>query len=162
MFRHALVPVDGTALSKTAIATALQLARSVAGKVTFFHVALPRDFSPYGGYAYGLALPVQHLDEVKSSAHRHLAAAEALAVKAGVACAAHYIVSESPSHAILRAAKKYRCDGIVMATNARSGLERWLLGSETQKVLAGTRLPVMVLRAKGGSTKRPTARDTAS
>ena len=156
MFSHALVPIDGSPLSKSAISTALGLAKSIGGKVTFFHVATPRDFSPYGGYAYGLALPVQHIDEVKTAAHTHLAAAEKLAMKAGVPCAAHYVVADSPAAAILRAAKNYRCNGIVMATNARSGLERLLLGSETQKVLAASRLPVMVLR--GAGRKQPGAK----
>ena len=150
MFSHALVPIDGSTLSNAAISTALELALSVGGKITFFHVATPRDFSPYGGYAYGLALPIQHLDEVRTAAHAHLAAAEKMAIEAGVPCAAQYVVSESPAAAILRAAKKYRCNGIVMATHARSGMERLLLGSETQKVLAATKVPVMVLRGPAG------------
>ena len=69
---------------------------------------------------------------------------EQLAREAGVACDAHYAMSDFPATAIVRAVEQYGCDAIVMGSHGRKGLSKLLLGSQTQQVLVSTHVPVLV------------------
>lgn len=75
----------------------------------------------------------------------HLDAVRKIAESAGVTFTGQYALSDFPADAIVTAAKKYRCDGIVMGSHGRSGMRRLLLGSQTQKVLASAKVPVVVI-----------------
>lgn len=147
MFKNILVATDGSDLSRKAARKAIGIAKSLGASVTAFHVApayhmdvtddyIPRDFVLPGAYA----------TRAKRVANRLLESVTKPAAAAGVPCAAYYAVSDFPADAIVKAAKKYKCDAIAMASHGRSGLGRLLLGSQTQKVLAHTKLPVIVLK----------------
>jgi len=148
MFKNILVPTDGSDLSKKAAEKAVALASSLGAKITGFHVApayhpqvnddyyIPRDYMS----------PTQFSTKTKQVAEKHLGAIKKAADAKKVESDMHYVNSDFPSEAILAAAKKYKCDAIVMASHGRTGLSHFFLGSQTQKVIAATKVPVMVIR----------------
>ena len=147
MITHLLVPTDGSKLSDKAVKQAVELAKALKAKITLFH-ATPDMPAPM--YAEGVAVPLvsrrEYTKDAEKSA-RHLL--ERVATKArasGVTIATLHAVSSTPWEAILAAAKKAKCDAIVMASHGRSGIAGFLLGSETTKVLTHSKLPVLVVR----------------
>jgi len=147
MFKNLLVPTDGSALSRHAAKRAVALAKATGAKVTGFHVAPTYKFEFYADYVPpDLMLPPEYEAKAKKVAQRHLDAVRKLADAAGVKFVGQYALSDFPGEAIVAAARKYRCDGIVMGSHGRSGMSRLLLGSQTQKVLASAKVPVVVIR----------------
>ena len=147
MFRNILVPTDGSALSRKAVKKAVTLAKETGARVTGFHVAPSYQFNVYADYIPpDFILPKEYAVQQKKVAARHLEAIKKQCAAAGVRCATYFVCSDFAADAIVKAAKKYKCDLIAMASHGRSGLTKLLLGSETQKVLAGTRIAVLVLR----------------
>jgi len=147
MFRNILVPTDGSALSKKAIKRAVTLARETGARVTGFHVAPAYRFNVYADYVPpDFITPKDYEARTKKVAARHLEVVKKACAAAGVRCATAYVSSDYAADAIVRAAKKYKCDLIAMASHGRSGLSKLLIGSETQKVLANTKIAVLVLR----------------
>jgi nucleotide-binding universal stress UspA family protein len=147
MFRNILVPTDGSALSRKAIKRAVQLAKEQKGRVTGYYVGPAwnprlRDDS----IAYRVVTPDQHAAQVKKVATRVLNAVRTEAEKAGVPCTTAYATDNFPYLKIVEAASRNGCDLILMATHGRRGISRLLLGSETSKVLAHSKVPVLVCR----------------
>ncbi|GAB2881563.1 universal stress protein [Pseudoduganella ginsengisoli] len=146
MFNNILFPTDGSDLSAKATATVIDLARKHGGRIVAISVLQPYPFVPMGDT--GIAVPdmgtyeARMLDITKDNVNKVAAAAQA----AGVPCEAVTSMSASPYEAIVEAAETHGCDAIVMASHGRKGLNKLFLGSETQKVLAHTTLPVLVLR----------------
>jgi nucleotide-binding universal stress UspA family protein len=146
MFTNILVPTDGSPLSNRAVKAAGLLALACGAKVTLFHVVpeykLPADPE---GYIYNYGTKSGYLKETGANAARLIGKAEdLLGAKARVV--GMHVYSDSPAKAIIAAAKKEKADVIVMASHGRRGIEKLLLGSETQKVLALSKLPVMVIK----------------
>lgn len=147
MFKNILVPVDGSAFSAKALKKALALAKMSGGKITGFHVAPAYRAEVYADYVPPTYISPKEFDKrIRQVAEKHLATVSKAAAAAGVQAECHFISSDFPADAIVKAAVKYRCDLIAMASHGRRGLSKLLLGSETQKVLANTKLPVLVLR----------------
>lgn len=147
MFKHILVPTDGSKLSLKAIKEAVQLAKSVGAKITGF-CATP-DFSTtyYGeGHALRIPSPKEQAEIQEQVARKHLSAIEVEAEVEKVPCDVMHVTSDSPYEAIIDAAKKQKCDLIVMASHGRRGLSALVLGSETHKVLIHSKIPVLVCR----------------
>ena len=84
--------------------------------------------------------------ESREHARKILASVEKRAHAAGVPCTTAAVVGDAPYLRIIAAARKHKCDLIIMASHGRSGLSGLLLGSETARVLAHSKIPVMVLR----------------
>ena len=147
MFRHILVSTDGSPRSGRAIKSAAALARISGATLTIFH-AIPAYRTPYYAEGMGFAWPSEtlYLKGLGRDAARILARARALAAKQGIASTTVHAQGEDIALAIVAAAGKVRADLIVMASHGRKGLGKLLLGSETQKVLARTRIPVLVVR----------------
>ena len=147
MYKNLLVATDGSKLSDKAVTHAISLAQSVGAKLTVFYAA--PDY-PLPAYADGVVYePVSRKEYAKLAAEdakKILDAATAKAASAGVGCASAYTIAAAPWEAILAAAKKHKADAIVMASHGRRGISAVLLGSETQKVLTHTKLPVIVVR----------------
>ncbi len=147
MYKHILIPTDGSDLSRKAIAAGVKLAKSIGAKVTGFFAAPPatpvvyKDFVPVG-----YMTPEQHAELIEKTAAKYLGVIEQAAQKAGVACECIHVTNDFPADAILAMAKQKRCDLIFMASHGRRGLAGVLLGSETQKVLTHSKLPVLVYR----------------
>ena len=148
MYKHILVPTDGSRLSRKAIVTATRLAKATGARVTGAFV-----IPPYVPMVYGEAVlyapPSSREDYVKSlrrEGKKALAILDIEARIAGVKSAGTVIANAMPWEGILRAAKSRKCDLIVMASHGRRGLAGLLLGSETTKVLTHSKTPVLVCR----------------
>ena len=147
MFRNILVPTDGSLLSRKAIKRAVQLAKEQKARVTGYYVG--PTWESRGGdesIAYGSVSPQQHAASVEKTATRILGAVRREAAKVGVPCSCSFSTDEYPYVKIVEAAQRNGCDLILMATHGRRGISRLLLGSETSKVLAHSKVPVLVYR----------------
>jgi nucleotide-binding universal stress UspA family protein len=144
MFKRILVPTDGSELSNKAIAAAIDLAKSLGASVVGMTTLEPYSYSNLSEYR------PETLDDYESridqiGAERLGRIADA-AARAGVPVETVAAKSFSPFEAIIDTAKGKSCDLIIMASHGRRGLNAVLLGSETQKVLTHTSVPVMVYR----------------
>ena len=144
MFKRILVPTDGSELSNKAIAAAIDLAKSLGATVVGMTTLEPYSYSNLSEYR------PETLDDYESrmdqiGAERLGRIADA-AARAGVPVETVAAKSFSPFEAIIDTAKGRSCDLIIMASHGRRGLNAVLLGSETQKVLTHTSVPVMVYR----------------
>lgn len=148
MYKRILVPTDGTKLSARAIRAACDLAQTCGAKLTGVYVVPPWVPPMYAeGMIYVADLgPQRHKELMAKAARKALAVVSAEARRAGVACATASPLAAQPWEGILKTARARRCDLIVMASHGRSGVEAILLGSETRKVLAHARQPVLVCR----------------
>jgi nucleotide-binding universal stress UspA family protein len=149
MYKHILVPTDGSALSDKAVAAAIKLASLLGARITAFHAMEPYPLQgAYAAEASGVAelQPELFAERSEEYAKRVLEAFKTMATAAKVECATEYATARSPSHAIVEKARAEKCDLIVMASHGRRGLEGFLLGSETQKVLTHSTIPVLVYR----------------
>jgi nucleotide-binding universal stress UspA family protein len=145
MFKHLLVPTDGSALSETAIQMAVTLAMESGAKVTGLHV-IPE----FHVLAYGTEIIAYEEERVVQSSRKraddHLAVLARAAAQAGIECDTVATNRAHPYEAIISVATQRNCDLIVMASHGRSGVRALLLGSETQKVLTHSQIPVLVVR----------------
>lgn len=148
MYQRILIATDGSRLSRKAIAHGIALAKAVGAAVIGFHARPLPQLAYYGDSAIIIPPSTERLIEKQNvkAAEKHLAAIEAVARKAGVTYKGVHIMNVSPSEAIIRTAKKERCDLIVMASHGRKGVSRLLLGSETNQVLTHSHVPVLVTR----------------
>lgn len=144
MFKHMLLPTDGSPASGRAIAQAVTLAKSADAKITGLHV-MP-EFQVLTCQPQMLEDTCdQFMKECQASADAFLSALKSAADQEGVACETVCVTSDFPHKAIVRMAEGKRCDVIVMASHGRKGITGFLLGSETRKVLSHTKKPVLVL-----------------
>lgn len=147
MYKNILIPTDGSPLSKAAAAKAVQLAKIVGARVTaFFAAPAPTPMVYKGLLPVGYMTPSKHAELTEQLAARHLEQVEKLAQAAGVRCKSVHVTDEFPAEAILAAAKREKCDLIYIASHGRTGFRKTLLGSQTQKVLAQSTVPVLVHR----------------
>jgi nucleotide-binding universal stress UspA family protein len=147
MFKHILIPTDGSALSHKAVVAGIDLARALGARVTGIFAAPPATPVIYSDHLpVGYTTPKEHERMIKASAEKYLDAISSAAKKAKVPFAGVSMTSDYPAETILAVAKKEKCDLIVMASHGRRGLKGVLLGSETQKVLTHSKIPVLVCR----------------
>ena len=147
MFKLILVSTDGTALSNHAVKVATTLASDLGATLLVFHASRTYE-ALYFPDGVGMAWPPKekYQKEAAASADKVLKSACAMAKKADVKVTTAQSYTDSPAEAIIATAKKFKADLIVMASHGRKGLDKLLLGSETQRVLARTKLPVLVVR----------------
>jgi nucleotide-binding universal stress UspA family protein len=145
MFSHILLPTDGSSLSDTAVQKGIQLAKSMHARITGLCV-LPRQ--RYFSYDSELSVEVrkQIAAACQAEVEKHLSLIDTKAREAGVPCRTVCEANDRPYTAIVEAAEKEGCDLIVMASHGRRGIDGLLLGSETQKVLTHSKIPVLVYR----------------
>lgn len=145
MFKKILVPTDGSELSDKAVVAAIGFAKSAGASIVALSVAEPYPYSPVGETAFVPDL-AEYEQKAMDAAREVVDKVAAQAAEAGVACETHTGQSFNPYEEIVRVAEKSGCDVIFMASHGRKGLNRLFVGSETQKVLAHTTLPVLVFR----------------
>ena len=145
MYRHLLVPVDGTDLSTQVVGQAVEFARVLGARITFFH-AVPDHSASLMGEAEVVwsTSPADYVYAFEGRARELLAKAEAAARAQGVPCGTASSVSDRPYEAILAAARDAGCDLIYMASHGRRSHVGMLLGSQTLKVLMQAEIPVLV------------------
>lgn len=144
MFRHILVPTDGSDLSRKAIEGAIDLAQAVNARVTAYACLPQYPYSPFSEVV--IEPPADFLERSEREARVHLQEVERAARNVGVAFDCHTSVHPAPYLGIIEAAEKGGCDVIFMASHGRRGLGSLLIGSETQRVLTHTKIPVIVYR----------------
>jgi nucleotide-binding universal stress UspA family protein len=149
MFKHILIPTDGSRLALKGIKAGVRLAKALGAKVTGVYVILPYVPPMYAEaavmYVPG-ATPQDYEKAAKAHAAKSLAVIERAARSAGVRCATRQVTDLHPWQGILKAARARKCDAIAMASHGRSGLGGLILGSETARVLAHSKTPVLVVR----------------
>jgi len=147
MFKHILVPTDGSKLSEKAVKAAIEFAREAKARVTAFTAVpeypIPSEIELMNKRAMSLH---EYQRKAKASAKRTLRPVSARARKAGVRCEEDYALSDRPCDAIIEAARKHGCDLIFMASHGRRGLSALLHGSQTREVLSRSKVPTLVYR----------------
>lgn len=147
MYKNILVPTDGSPLSQRTIRDAAKLAKALGATLTGFHVAPSYHIEIYTDYVPpDLVTPQQHALNAKKAALRHLEVVKKAAAANGVRCETGYVMSDTPADAIVKAARKHKCDLIYMGSHGRTGLSKLFLGSQTSKVLSQAHIPVLVHR----------------
>jgi nucleotide-binding universal stress UspA family protein len=145
MFKHILLPTDGSELSAAAVRQGIRFAKSIGAKVTGLCVMPLQD-----PFFYQKRMPEETLEEAdrqsKKLAETYLASVAKEALETGVVCDVVYENSDFPYDAIIRVAEEKTCDLIMMASHGRRGVKALLVGSETQKVLTHSKIPVLVVR----------------
>lgn len=149
MFRHILIPTDGSPLAARGVRAGVRLAKALGARVTGLYVVFPYVPPVYSEAALYYA-PGRSAKEgmrlYQEQAKKALDRLSAEARRAGVRCATRFMTMGQPWQAILRVARSAHCDAIVMASHGRGGLAGLILGSETTHVLARSRIPVVVVR----------------
>lgn len=143
MYKHILVPTDGSELSRKAIEHAIALAKITGARVTGIMVSTP--FYIFAG-DLDLMTQEQYSKSIVAVAKRYLDQVKQIAAAADVPCDVIHAEEVLPHQGILDAAKYLHCDLIVMASHGRRGLSAVVLGSETVKVLTHSSVPVLVYR----------------
>ncbi|MFC7299738.1 universal stress protein [Herminiimonas aquatilis] len=140
MLKTILVATDGSDLSKKAITAAVDFAASYGSKIVGLSVAevFPEVFLDYDLRAIE--------DDMQQQAAANADFISECAKKAGVDCEVHTATGTRPHQEIIKAAEQFHCDTIFMASHGKKGLDKVLLGSETQKVLSHSTIPVLVFR----------------
>jgi len=144
MFKHILVPVDGSPTSMQAVAKAAGLAKAFGSALTAIYVIDPYPFTGVGtDFAYGQA---QYLEAATAEANEAIKGAREQLEAAGLAVQTRIVESHTAWRGILETATAIDADLVVMGSHGRRGLEKLVLGSVAQRVLAHATLPVLVVR----------------
>ena len=147
MYQRILLATDGSELSQKAVARAIELAALCGAELVAITV-IPR--YPQSYFEGSVALPVEEMMAVEKQWENQgqalVDAVKKAAADKGVTALSITLKSDVVSDALISAAKKHQCDLIVMASHGRKGIQRLLLGSETQHVLTHTDIPVLVIR----------------
>ena len=147
MFKHILIPSDGSATAAKAIEAGVALAKEMGAKVTGYHAQEPLPAHIYGeGYVADQKIVAEFESRSREYAERCVGEIGAAAKKAGVRFEAMIVKAPVPYKGIVDAAKKAKCDAIFIASHGHRGLARLVLGSVTSKVLTHSVIPVLVFR----------------
>ena len=147
MFKHILVPTDGSTLSNDAVKRAIAFAREARARLTFMFAKPDYPVAFYGeGALIDPTTPEKFAEMAEQQANEILSVCESLARESGVESGSVSLTSDIPYEAIINAAESSGCDLIFMASHGRRGITGLLLGSETQKVLTHSKIPVLVYR----------------
>ena len=148
MYKHVLIPSDGSEVAEKAVGAGIEFARTVGARITAF-TAVGEYELPVASdmLAHKRVVSLQeHEERAKRDADAILAKIARRAAAAGVECDADYALCNRPHEAIIAAANRHGCDLIFMASHGRSGLSAWLHGSETRDVLTHSTIPTLVYR----------------
>lgn len=147
MFKHILIPTDGSPVSSKAVRAGIALAREHGAKVTGYHAVEPVPAHLYGeGYIADKGMVAEFERRQRAAAKKHIASLAREALKAGVPFEPVVQTSSRPYDAIVEAAKKRNCDLILMSSHGYRGLDRLMLGSVADKVIQRSKVPVLVYR----------------
>jgi nucleotide-binding universal stress UspA family protein len=147
VFKHILIPTDGSPLAAKGAKAGIKLARALGAKVTGVYVVPPYSPMVYGEVVAYVGLPpAEYKKSSERTARKALAAVEIEAQTAAVPFQSHIVTDVQPWQGIVRTARARKCDAIAMASHGRAALGGLILGSETQRVLAHSKIPVLVSR----------------
>lgn len=147
MFKHILVPTDGSSLSGETVQRAIAFARESGARIAFFYAKPEYPVAFYGEGAFiDPTTPEKFAEMANQQAREILDTCERQARDSEVGCTSLAVTSDIPYEAIIAGANTAGCDLIFMASHGRRGISGLLLGSETQKVLTHSKIPVLVYR----------------
>jgi len=147
MFKHILIPTDGSEVAAKAIAAGVALAKEMGASVTAYYAIGPAPTHVYGeGYLADRRLVAELERRTKEIAQRSVDKIGDAAKAAGVPCDTVIEQRVHPHEGIIDVANKNKCDAIFMASHGHSGLTGIVLGSVTHKVLTNSKIPVLVYR----------------
>jgi nucleotide-binding universal stress UspA family protein len=147
MFKHVLIPTDGSTVARKAVKAGVALAKELGARVTAYYamdVVQPYAFGD--GYVLDTSTLLGMDRRAKELGEKYLTEVAKAARAAGVSCQTLMTKPETPAEGIIAAAKKRKCDVIFMASHGRGEFASLILGSVTQKVLARSKIPVLVYR----------------
>ncbi len=148
MYKHILIPTDGSPESRKAIREGIALAKKLNARVTGFYSPEQYEVLAYGEYfPPNLISKAEWTKRGKQTAEKYLAPIEKAAKAANIDYQGYYKESIAPWQAIVEAAKKKKCDLIFMASHGRTGIKGMVLGSQAAKVLSHSSTPVLVHKA---------------
>ena len=145
MFKHLLLPTDGSDASQRTVLEGVRLAKEFNAKITGISVVPEFHLLTFNTTMIEDTREV-FTAESRSQANKYLTVLNKAADEAGVPCEIEVVLSDHPYDAIIHAAKNKGCDLIIMASHGRRGMQSILIGSETQKVLTHSKIPVLVYR----------------
>lgn len=147
MFKHILIPTDGSALSQETARRAVSFAKEAGAQVTVFFAKPEYPIAYFGeGALIDPTTPEKFAELAEQQAAEYLGEVHKLCAESGVTCHTVSATSDVPYEAIIEAAEQSACDLIFMASHGRRGISGLLLGSETNKVLTHSKIPVLVYR----------------
>lgn len=147
MFKHILIPTDGSATANKAVKAGIELAKQLGAKVTGYYAVEAIQPRVYGeGYVVDHRMIKAFEEQARAAGQKHIDGMARAAEAAGVKFTGLVTSAETPYEGIAEAAKKQKCDAIFMASHGRRGLASILMGSVTHKVLTHSKLPVLVYR----------------
>ena len=149
MFKHILIPTDGSAVSNEAARAGVELAKALGARVTgFFAAPAPTPIVYSHHLPVGYMSPEDHAELIEKTANQYLGVIERAASAAGVPFDLVHETSDFPADAIVEAADRLGCDAIFMASHGHRGRRGPILGSETQKVANHADVPVVIYRVE--------------
>ncbi len=146
MFKHILITTDGSAVANKAAKAGIALAHALRAKVTAYCALEELQPLYVEGYAFDQKTIDGFEERAREAGQKRVNAIGKMAKAAGVPFASVVTKAATAYEGIIDAAKKQKCDVIFMASHGRSGLSKLMMGSVTQKVLANSRIPVVVYR----------------
>ena len=147
MFKHILMPTDGSPTAAKAVERGIELAKQLGARVTGFHACEPAHARVYGdGYMIGPRDVALSTEQAHAAGERAVAQIAAAANAAGVPFERLMVEAGSAYRGIIDAATSRGCDAIFMASHGRSNIAELVLGSVTHQVLAHSKIPVLVYR----------------
>jgi nucleotide-binding universal stress UspA family protein len=148
MYKHILIPTDGSETAEKAVAAGIEFARDANARITWF-TAVPEYEVPGEGEVMSRRHVIsleEHNKRSREQAEKILAEPARKARAAGIACATDYAQSNHPYEAIIAAATRHGCDLIFMSSHGRKVLPALFLGSATRDVLSHSTIPTLVYR----------------
>jgi nucleotide-binding universal stress UspA family protein len=147
MFKHILIPTDGSPVSAKAVKAGIAFAKKTGAKITGYYAIEPVPVRLYGeGYVADRQMVDEFERRARAMAKKQVDAVTRAAAKAGVRCDTLVETARTPYEGIIEAARKRRCDLILMASHGYRGFMRLTLGSVTDKVIQLSKTPVLVYR----------------
>jgi len=144
MFKHILVPLDGSTLAEHALPVAARIARATEGSVLLVQVFnLPIDYS--GGWAPALLMTEQMIEAEMEGATDYLKAVAASQILAGIETRTEASLG-MPAQYLIAVTEAHESDLVVLCSHGRTGLTRWALGSVAHSLVHQSAVPVLVLR----------------
>lgn len=145
MFKHLLLPTDGSEASQATLLEGVRLAKDFNARITGISVVPEFQVMTFNATMIEDTKDV-FIAESRAHAHKYLSLLKHAADAAGVPCETEVVLSDHPYEAIIQACDRKGCDLIMMASHGRRGVQALLIGSETQKVLTHSKTPVLVYR----------------
>ena len=153
MFKHILIPTDGSDISNETAQAGVTFAKALGARVTGFFAAPAPTPVVYSHFIpVGFMSPEEHAELIEKTANQYLSVIENAARAAGVPCAVVHETNDFPAEAIIETARKHGCDAIFIASHGRRTRRGPSLGSETQKVAAAAEVPVVIYRVETASS----------